>query len=109
MVLFHTYSELSCGFGEAGRGSVIIILMSLTVAVDIGGTHLRHAVYEADSTKPIAHHRARSEANKPGVDDRRVKAIGSVWQKDKVTAIGMASPGPLDAYTGTILDTPLIH
>ena len=108
MVFFHTYSDLSCGFGEAGRGSVIIILMSLTVAVDIGGTHIRVAVYEAESTKPIAHHRTRSQANKPGVYDRLVKAIESVWQKDKVTAIGMASPGPLDPYTGTILDTPNI-
>ena len=109
MVFFHTYSDLSCGFGEAGRGSVIIILMSLTVAVDIGGTHIRVAVYEAESTKPIAHHRTRSQANKPGVYDRLVKAIESVWQKDKVTAIGMASPGPLDPYTGTILDTPNIR
>src|SRR5688500_3623383 len=82
--------------------------MSLTVAVDIGGTHIRVAVYEAESTKPIAHHRTRSQANKPGVYDRLVKAIESVWQKDKVTAIGMASPGPLDPYTGTILDTPNI-
>ena len=108
MAFFHTYSDLSCGFGEAGRGSVIITRMSLTVAVDIGGTHIRVAVYEAESTKPIAHHRTRSQANKPGVYDRLVKAIESVWQKDKVTAIGMASPGPLDPYTGTILDTPNI-
>jgi len=88
--------------------SVIIAFMSLTLAVDIGGTHIRVAVYEAESTKPIAHHRTRSQANKPGVYDRLVKAIESVWQKDKVTAIGIASPGPLDPHTGTILDTPNI-
>ncbi len=88
--------------------SVIIVFMSLTLAVDIGGTHIRVAVYEAESTKPIAHHRTRSQANKPGVYDRLVKAIESVWQKDKVTAIGIASPGPLDPHTGTILDTPNI-
>ncbi|HVF25970.1 MAG TPA: ROK family protein [Anaerolineales bacterium] len=82
--------------------------MSLTLAVDIGGTHIRVALYEAESTKPIAHHRTRSHANKPGVYDRLVKAIESVWQNDKVTTIGMASPGPLDPYTGTILDTPNI-
>jgi len=96
------------GFGEGWEGSVIIIFMSLTVAVDIGGTHIRVAVYEAESTKPIAHHRTRSQADKPGVYDRLVKAIESVWQKDKVASIGIASPGPLDPYTGTILDTPNI-
>jgi glucokinase len=82
--------------------------MSLTLAVDIGGTHIRVAAYEAESTKPIAHHRTRSQADKPGVYDRLVKAIESVWQKDKVIAIGIASPGPLDPHTGTILDTPNI-
>ena len=91
-----------------GDLSVIIVFMSLTLAVDIGGTHIRVAVYEANSTKPIAHHRTRSQANKPGVYDRLVKAIESVWQKNKVTAIGIASPGPLDPHTGTILDTPNI-
>ena len=94
--------------GKPARGSVIIIFMSLTIAVDIGGTHIRVAVYEAESTKPVAHHRTRSQANMPGVYDRLVKAIESVWQKDKVTAIGIASPGPLDPYTGTVLDTPNI-
>ena len=39
--------------------------------------------------------------------DRLVQAIESVWQKD-VTAIGIASPGPLDPHTGTILATPNI-
>lgn len=93
--------------GEARRGSVIIAHMSLIVAVDIGGTHIRVAVYEPNNTKPLAHHRTRSHANEPGVYDRLVKAIESVWQED-VSAIGIASPGPLDPYTGTILATPNI-
>ena len=82
--------------------------MSLTAAVDIGGTHIRVAMYEPDSTTPIAHHRTRSHANEPGVFDRLVQAVESVWQKDKVKAIGIASPGPLDPHTGTILATPNI-
>ena len=82
--------------------------MSLTLAVDIGGTHIRVALYEAESTKPIAHYRTRSHADKPGVYERLVQAIESIWQKDNVSAIGMASPGPLDPYTGIILDTPNI-
>jgi glucokinase len=82
--------------------------MSHTVAVDIGGTHIRVAVYEPDSLKPVAHHRTRSLAKQPGVYDRLEKAIESVWPRGKVKAIGIASPGPLDPHTGTILDTPNI-
>jgi glucokinase len=65
-------------------------------------------MYEPDSTTPVSHHRTRSQANEPGVFDRLVQAIESVWQKDRVKAIGIASPGPLDPHTGTILATPNI-
>jgi glucokinase len=82
--------------------------MSHTVAVDIGGTHIRVAVYEPDSIIPVAHHRTRSLANEPGVYARLEKAIETVWPQDHVRAIGIASPGPLDPHTGTILATPNI-
>jgi glucokinase len=94
--------------GEAGRGSVIIVSMSHTVAVDIGGTHIRVAVYEPDSVTPVAHQRTRSLAKQPGVYDRLEQAIESVWPQGNVRAIGIASPGPLDPHTGTILATPNI-
>jgi glucokinase len=89
-------------------GSVIIRFMSHTIAVDIGGTQIRVAVYEPDSIKPIAHQRTRSLAKEPGVYDRLAQAIESVWPKGAVAGIGIASPGPLDPYTGTILATPNI-
>jgi glucokinase len=82
--------------------------MSHTVAVDIGGTHIRVALYEPDSTKPIAHQRTRSLAHEPGVYGRLERAIESIWPQNGVKAIGIASPGPLDPYTGTILATPNI-
>jgi glucokinase len=82
--------------------------MSLTVAVDIGGTHIRVAVYEPDSIKPIRHERTRSLAQELGVYDRLEQAVAAVWPKEKVSAIGIASPGPLDPHTGTILATPNI-
>jgi len=82
--------------------------MSLIVAIDIGGTHIRVAVYEPDSIVPIAHERTRSLANQPGVYDRLVQAIESVWPKEGVSAIGIASPGPLDPHKGEILATPNI-
>ena len=82
--------------------------MSHTVAVDIGGTQIRVAVYEPDSIKPIAHQRTRSLAKEPGVYNRLAQAIESVWPKGTVGAIGIASPGPLDPHSGTILATPNI-
>ncbi|MEW6286367.1 MAG: ROK family protein [Chloroflexota bacterium] len=88
--------------------SVIIAAMSLIVAIDIGGTHIRAAAYAPESTRPIAHHKTRSLARTPGVFDRLVEAVQAVWQEGQVAAIGIASPGPLDPHTGTILDTPNI-
>jgi len=82
--------------------------MSHTIAVDIGGTHIRVALYEPDSIKPVAHQRTRSLATEPGVYDRLEQAIESVWPQNGVRAIGIASPGPLDPHTGTILATPNI-
>ncbi len=82
--------------------------MSLTLAVDIGGTHIRVAAFEADSITPAAHTRTKSLAKTPGVYDRLVKAIESVWQEGNIAAIGIASPGPLDPHRGVILDTPNI-
>jgi glucokinase len=82
--------------------------MTHTVAVDIGGTHIRVAVYEPNSVTPVAHQRTRSLAHEPGVYDRLERAIESVWPQGKVRAIGIASPGPLDPHTGTILATPNI-
>ena len=82
--------------------------MSIIVAVDIGGTHIRAAAYEQDSITPLYHQRTRSHGTESGVFDRLIKTIESVWQEGGVDAIGIASPGPLDPYTGTILDTPNI-
>ena len=81
--------------------------MNNTIAIDIGGTHIRVAAFEPDSTTPIAHQRARSRGHEPGVYDRLVHSIEKVWQKN-TTAIGIASPGPLDPHAGVILSTPNI-
>jgi glucokinase len=82
--------------------------MSLTIAVDLGGTHIRVAAYPPESITPINHQRTRSYAGEPGVYDRVAKAIESVWSDQEISAIGIASPGPLDPHTGIILATPNI-
>ena len=83
--------------------------MSIFVAVDIGGTHIRAAAYEQDNLTPLTHKRTRSHARELGTFDRLVKVIESAWPTDRtVKAIGMASPGPLDPSTGIVLATPNI-
>jgi glucokinase len=83
--------------------------MGRIIAVDIGGTHVRAALYEEDKPKPIAHERAATEADKPGVYGRLKAAVEAVWPKDKeVLGIGISSPGPLDPHTGHVLATPNI-
>lgn len=84
--------------------------MSLVIAVDIGGTHIRAAAYPADQIAPTQHKRTPSQGLKPGVYDRLVQTIESVWPEDgqRVAAIGLASPGPLDPHRGIILATPNI-
>jgi glucokinase len=83
--------------------------MSIFIAADIGGTHIRVAAYEQDNINPLTHKRTRSQAKEPGTFDRLVEAIESAWPTSlKVKAIAMASPGPLDPQTGVVLDTPNI-
>ena len=83
--------------------------MGIYVAVDIGGTHIRAAAFEKDNPTPLSHQRVRSYAREPGIFDRLVETIHSVWPKEEaVIAIGMAAPGPLDPHTGVILATPNI-
>jgi glucokinase len=83
--------------------------MGTIVAVDIGGTHLRAALYEPENPQPIIHQRIQTHTEEPGVYERMEALIESIWPKDKsVMAIGIASPGPLDPHTGYILRTPNI-
>jgi glucokinase len=83
--------------------------MGAIIAVDIGGTHLRAALYEPDNAQPIVHERLETHAQEPGVYERIQALIESIWPKDRqVDAIGVASPGPLDPHTGYILKTPNI-
>ncbi len=95
-------SVYTCGLG-------IIAPVGTIIAVDIGGTHLRAALYHPDNPHPIAHERVATRTGEPGVYERMQGVIRSIWPSDgAVKAIGVASPGPLDPHTGYILKTPNI-
>ena len=79
------------------------------VAVDIGGTQLRTASYPTDSNQATKQARSFTHESGNSVYDRLVHGIEEVWPQDRVDAIGMASPGPLDPFSGVILATPNIR
>lgn len=83
--------------------------MGKIIAVDIGGTQLRAALYEPENPHPIAHQRGATQADQPGAYERLKAVVAAVWPKgETVLAIGAASPGPLDPRAGYILRTPNI-
>lgn len=94
--------------GQSAR-PCIIEFVGRVIAVDIGGTHLRAALYESGHPEALAHQRVATRADEPGAYDRLQALIRSIWPGDQpVIAIGAASPGPLDPHLGIILKTPNI-
>jgi len=84
------------------------ICMSIIIAVDIGGTQLRAASYAKEQVKPIMQKRAATKAEEPNAFERLVRVIENIFPAEKVDAIGVASPGPLDPHTGYLLAPPNI-
>jgi glucokinase len=82
--------------------------MSAIIAVDIGGTQLRAAVYPHDGTIPINIQRVPSRGMEDGLFDRLVALIDSVWPNEPVDVICAAVPGPIDPHKGIVIETPNI-
>ncbi len=82
--------------------------MSSILAIDIGGTQLRAAVYPLSGTTPTIIQRTATHGMEAGVLERLTALIDSVWPDGPVDAISVAAPGPLNPYTGTIISTPNI-
>ncbi|MEW5939586.1 MAG: ROK family protein [Chloroflexota bacterium] len=83
--------------------------MGYVIAIDIGGTQLRAAVYAPGSQLPVQLRRIQSHAPGEKVFDRLVGLVDSVWPRDgQVEAIGVSAPGPLDPHTGVVMTTPNI-
>jgi glucokinase len=82
--------------------------MSVIVALDIGGTQLRAAVYPRNGTIPVTVQRTPTCGLEEGVFERLTALVDSVWPAETVDAISVAAPGPLNPYTGVITSTPNI-
>jgi glucokinase len=80
------------------------------VAMDMGGTQLRLALLDREKRVVARHAEAtRPEEGPEAVLDRivsRMKALGEQVGWDKIQAVGVAAPGPLDPFRGVILQAP---
>jgi glucokinase len=82
--------------------------MRQIVAIDIGGTHLRVAVFLSDVIKPKIIRRTPARGKENGVFERLTDLIDLIWPKEPVDAISVAVPGLLNATHGRIISTPNI-
>ena len=83
--------------------------MSIRIAVDLGGTHLRAAVYRHNEKDPIAHKKTTSRSKDESIFERLLRLIEEVMPTDEeVTGIGVAVPGPVDPVNGIIIESPNI-
>jgi glucokinase len=78
--------------------------MSGIIAVDIGGTQIRAAIYPQQGITPTRIRRIATGSGEGSVFDRMAALIESVRLADAVEAISVAAAGPLDPETGTVVD-----
>ena len=84
--------------------------MATYITVDIGGTHIRVALFNEDSNVPLVHKRIRTHAGDQSPFDRMVGLIRSVYPtNDEVLSITVATPGPVNPYSGVLASAPNIR
>lgn len=70
---------------------------------------MRAAAFSLNTIKPLIHKKIPTVGSNQSVYDKLVDLIHSMWQENfEVTAIVVASAGPLDPKTGYIYDAPNI-
>ncbi len=81
--------------------------MPITLALDIGGTHMRAAVFSENQSKPSHQTRIRTYADGESSLDRLMRLIQEVITPDeRVQAVGIAVPGPIDPVKQIIISAP---
>lgn len=83
--------------------------MSHYIAVDIGGTRLRAAVYPVEglTADEVTRIHTQDEAESPL--ERLIALLEDVWPKnDPVNVISVAVPGPTNPFDGVVINAPNI-
>jgi glucokinase len=83
--------------------------MDMYIAVDIGGTQIRVAVYSKGETRPVKQKRIPTQGDDHSPLERLIGLLAELWPvNDRVCAIGMAAPGPINPKLGIIYSAPNI-
>lgn len=83
--------------------------MSMYIAVDVGGTQLRAALFSRHSPDPLRIERLPTQGNQEAPLERMLRLIAAIWPaNERVAAIGVAVPGPIDPYSGILFAAPNI-
>lgn len=81
--------------------------MKTFIAVDVGGTKIRVAVYGEEGITPLQQTRVSTRGVKGNALDRLMETIQALWPAaDTVSAIGIAAPGPIDPHLGILYASP---
>lgn len=82
--------------------------MKTSIAVDIGGTQLRVAVYPETGIQPIRQKRIATHGKGSPVE-RLIGLIHELWPADaEVTSISAGAPGQIDPAQGLVMSAPNI-
>lgn len=83
--------------------------MDMYIAIDVGGTQIRVAVYPKGENRPIKQKRIPTQSPDQSPIDRLIELIAELWpENDPVCAIGMAAPGWINPKLGIIYVAPNI-
>lgn len=81
--------------------------MNYIIAVDIGGTQIRAALFPHEGLTPLKVSRIATQDEHTSPLQRLQSLIASIWPEDgSVTVISVAAPGPIDPYQGLIVAAP---
>jgi len=81
--------------------------MAYHIAVDLGGTQIRAGLFRSGSLHPEKLERTPTHSPGELPLNRLISAIRAIQPvEDRVQAIAVAAPGPLDSYSGTIFTAP---
>lgn len=83
--------------------------MQLDIVADVGGTHIRVAVFEAESTTPLSIQKIRTQSKDQLPQERLADLISSIQPAGgSVRAIAVAVPGYVDPVNGIVYRAPNI-
>lgn len=78
-------------------------------AVDVGGTQIRVAIFNEDSSKPFLEKKIKTQGDGQTPVERLINVLKEVWPTDTaIDSIAIAAPGYLEPEEGIIITAPNI-